>query len=64
MGDTFDDIFDDVGGFVGIDDSVKEGGIDIDADVVFGIDDLVAHIDDSGFHIDHSDVLSDRIVVV
>ena len=61
---AFNYVFDDIGGFVGIDNSVKKGSVDVNADVVFGVNDLVSHIDDSSFHVNHPDVLSERVIVV
>jgi len=64
LGDAGDDVLDNVGGFVGVDHSVEEGGIDVDADVVLGVDHLVFHIDYPGLHVDHPDVLGEGVVVV
>ena len=61
---AFNYVFDDIGGFVGIDNSVKKGSVDVNADVVFGVNDLVSHIDDSSFHVHHPDVLGERVIVV
>ena len=49
LADTLDDIFNDIGGAVGIDYPVEERCINIDAYIIFGVDDLVSHVDYFGF---------------
>ena len=61
---AFNNILNDVSSFVGIDDPIEERGVDIDADVVFGVDDLVAHVDDFGFELDCFYLLCQWVVVV
>jgi len=55
---TLHNVLHDVGGFICVDDSVEERGIDIDRDVVLRVYYLVSHVDDSRFQLDCSDAFS------
>ena len=58
------DVLNNVCSFVRVDYSVEESSVDIHADVVFGIYDLMRHIDYFGLELDRPDVLSQWVVVM
>jgi hypothetical protein len=62
--ETASEIPDAVGGLECVDDSVEDGSVDVNADVVLGVYDLMRHVDDLGLELDRPDVLSAGVVVV
>jgi len=58
------DILHNIYRFISVNDSVEEGGVNIDANVVFGVYSLVTHIHNFGLKLHFANILSARVVVM